>query len=303
MIYTLTLNPSLDYYVYVDDLEKGKTNRSKKEFIFPGGKGINVSLVLKNLGADSIALGFPAGFSGKEIESLLIERGIQTNFIFTALGLSRINVKIKGKEETEINGNGPMIEEGDILSLLEKLDDLKDNDVLILSGSVPGSLSSSVYSDILKRISSKKVITVVDTTGDALLNTLPYHPFLIKPNNFELEEIFNVPIKSKDSAIEYAKKLCERGAENVLVSLAGDGAVLVSSNGKVFVSAAPYGKVVNSVGAGDSMVAGFIHEYLATKDLESAFIKSVCAGSASAFSEGMATIEDINELYNQFNHI
>lgn len=303
MIYTLTLNPSLDYYVYVDDLEKGKTNRSKKEFIFPGGKGINVSLVLKNLGADSIALGFPAGFSGKEIERLLIERGIQTNFIFTALGLSRINVKIKGKEETEINGNGPMIEEGDILSLLEKLDDLKDNDVLILSGSVPGSLSSSVYSDILKRISSKKVITVVDTTGDALLNTLPYHPFLIKPNNYELEEIFNVPIKSKDSAIEYAKKLCERGAENVLVSLAGDGAVLVSSNGKVFVSAAPYGKVVNSVGAGDSMVAGFIHEYLATKDLESAFIKSVCAGSASAFSEGMATIEDINELYNQFNHI
>ena len=296
MIYTVTFNPSLDYIVTVENFTCGIVNRTKDETIFPGGKGINVSMVLKNLGHESTALGFFAGFTGREIQRLLEEKGIETDFISVDKGISRINVKLRSDEESEINGQGPAISREDIAKLYEKLDALKDGDILVLAGSIPDVMPDSMYMDIMKYLQEKKLKIVVDATRDLLVNVLQYHPFLIKPNNHELGEIFGVTIESKEDVITYAKKLQQKGASNVLVSMAGDGAVLVAEDGSIFKAEAPKGKVVNSVGAGDSMVAGFLAGYLENGSYAAAFRMGVCTGSASAFSEELATRAEVTAL-------
>lgn len=298
MIYTVTFNPSLDYIINVDSFETGKINRTKSEIIYPGGKGINVSIVLRNLGHESTALGFTAGFIGEQIEKLLVSQGIKSEFIRIENGLSRINVKMKSDEETEINGQGPIIDDAAIEKLYKKLDTMTSDDILVLAGSIPSSMTESMYMDIMERIQEKKLRVVVDATKDLLVNVLRLHPFLIKPNNHELGEIFGAKIESKEQAIVYAKKLQEMGAVNVLVSMAGDGAVFVGKEGTVYQSEAPQGKVINSVGAGDSMVAGFLSGYLDTGDYEYAFKKSICAGSASAFSTELAKAEEVEFYLN-----
>lgn len=300
MIYTVTFNPSLDYIVSVDHLSLGSVNRTTKEIMNPGGKGINVSFVLRNLGYESTALGFQAGFTGKEIMRLLDEQGIQSDFIEVADGLSRINVKIRSNEESEINGMGPAIREEDIEKLYAQLDRLEDGDTLVLAGSIPSVMPETMYRDIMERLSDKKLQIVVDATKDLLVNVLKYRPFLVKPNNHELGEIYGVTLKTREDVIPCARKMQEEGARNVLISMAGEGAVLLAEDGQVFRSEAPKGTVRNSVGAGDSMVAGFLAGYLASKDYEQAFYMGVCTGSASAFSEGMATKEYIHELLGQF---
>ena len=282
MIYTVTFNPSLDYIVTVNDFMTGIVNRTSKEIIFPGGKGINVSMVLKNFGCENTALGFMAGIS--------------TNFIHVAEGTSRINVKLRAQKETEINGQGPAIASADIKKLYEKLDSLQDGDILVLAGSIPDTMPESMYMDIMEHLQNKKLNIVVDATKDLLMNVLAYHPFLIKPNNHELGEIFHETITEKDDVVKYAKKLQEKGARNVLVSMAGDGAVLVTEDGQEFRSEAPKGKVVNSVGAGDSMVAGFVYGYLQNHNYADAFRYGICTGSASAFSEELATKAEVEAL-------
>ena len=296
MIYTVTFNPSLDYIVSVDNFTCGIVNRTTDEIIFPGGKGINVSMVLKNLGFENTALGFLAGFTGNRIQDLLEEKGVRADFISVEKGISRINVKLRSNEETEINGQGPAIAEADIKKLYEKLDTLSDGDILVLAGSIPDVMPGSMYMDIMRHLQNKDLKIVVDATKDLLVNVLQYHPFLIKPNNHELGEIFGVKIESKADVITYAKKMQEKGARNVLVSMAGDGAVLVAEDGSIFQSEAPEGKVVNSVGAGDSMVAGFIAGYLENGSYEKAFQMGVCTGSASAFSEELATKAEVIAL-------
>lgn len=298
MIYTVTFNPSLDYIVSVDHFETGKVNRTNTELMFAGGKGINVSIVLSNLGVESTALGFLAGFTGEEIKRLLNEQGIKTDFIEISEGMSRINVKLRSDEESEINGMGPAIKEEDIKKLYDKLDTLNEGDVVVLAGSIPSVMPSSIYMDIMKYFKDKKLRFAVDATCDLLMNVLEYHPFVIKPNNHELGEIFGVTLTEKKDVITYAKKLQEKGARNVIVSMAGDGAVLVTEDGDVYETEAPKGKVKNSVGAGDSMVAGFIAGYLKTNDYKEAFKMGVCTGSASAFSDQLATKEEVEALYN-----
>ena len=300
MIYTVTFNPSLDYIVTVDDLKLGAVNRTSREIMNPGGKGINVSLVLRNLGYGSTALGFEAGFTGKEIVRLVNEQKIQSEFIEVENGLSRINVKIRSNEESEINGMGPGIGDADIKKLYEQLGKLEEGDVLVLAGSIPAVMPETIYRDIMEYLSGRKIKIVVDATKDLLRNVLEYHPFLIKPDNHELGEIYGVELKTRDEVIPYARKLQEEGARNVLISMAGEGAVLLTEGGEVYQSEAPKGKVKNSVGAGDSMVAGFIAGYLASGDYEQAFYMGVCTGSASAFSEGMATKEAVRTLLGQF---
>lgn len=303
MIYTVTFNPSLDYIVDVSEFKTGVVNRTTSEKIFPGGKGINVSMVLKNLGSQSTALGFTAGFTGNEIERLLEEKGVDTDFISVSDGVSRINVKLRSDEETEINGQGPRISEDNINELYSKLDKLDENDVLVLAGSIPDVMPSSMYMDIMKYLSGKNIKIVVDATKNLLTNVLPYGPFLIKPNNHELGEIFGVEIKDKDDVIKYAKKLQEQGARNVLVSMAGDGAVLVTEDAQEFKAEAPKGELKNSVGAGDSMVAGFVYGYLKTDDYKQAFMYGVCTGSASAFSEELATKAEVDALLDKSKEI
>ena len=303
MIYTVTFNPSLDYIVTVKDFKTGVVNRTTEEIIFPGGKGINVSMVLKNLGYESTALGFMAGFTGEAICNLLDKKGITTDFITVEKGVSRINVKLRSNEESEINGQGPEILDTDIQKLYSKLDTLGDGDTLVLAGSIPDVMPQSIYMDIMKHLEGKNIRIVVDATKDLLANVLAYKPFLIKPNNHELGEIFGVEISDKDEVVMYAKKLQEKGARNVLVSMAGDGAVLVTEDGQEFRAEAPKGKVVNSVGAGDSMVAGFIAGYLSTKEYIEAFKMGVCTGSASAFSEELATKAEVEELLKQNQRI
>lgn len=302
MIYTVTFNPSLDYIIEADNFILGKVNRAAKEYIFPGGKGINVSIVLKNLGIDNIALGFIAGFTGKKIESGVKSHGCKTDFIQISDGISRINVKIKSEEESEINGRGPDIMVEHLEQLNKKLDELRENDILVLAGSIPAALPEDIYEKILKRLEHKKVKVVVDATKDLLMNVLKYHPFLIKPNNHELGEMFGVTLRTKDEIINYAKKLKNLGASNVLVSMAGEGAILVSCDGSVYESAAPKGRVINSVGAGDSMVAGFIAGYLKNKNMKEAFLMGIAAGSASAFSSSLATKEEVNVLLKDLNN-
>ena len=296
MIYTVTFNPSLDYIVNVSDFKLGQVNRTEKEVMFPGGKGINVSIVLKNLGMESTILGFTAGFTGEEIQRRVKEMGCVEKLIPIANGYSRINLKLRSNEESEINGMGPVIGKEDIDKLYQMLDTLKAGDVLVLAGSIPASMPSTMYSDIMEYLQDKEVLIAVDATKDLLVNVLPFHPFVIKPNNYELGEIFDVTLKDKKDVIVYAKKLQEQGARNVLVSMAGDGAVLVAEDGSVYESEAPKGKVVNSVGAGDSMVAGFLYGYLTTENYEIAFKNGVATGSASAFSENLATKREISEV-------
>lgn len=296
MIYTVTFNPSLDYIVRVDDFRLGQVNRTTEELLYPGGKGINVSFVLKNLGLDSTALGFLAGFTGDEIRRLLKEQGIDEDFIEVKQGISRINMKLRSNEESEINGQGPAIEKSDIDRLYQRLDRLEQHDILVLAGSIPSVMPESMYRDIMEHLKEKQLKVVVDATQDLLMNVLPYHPFLIKPNNHELGQIFGLELKEKEDVIRYAKKLQEQGAVNVLVSMAGDGAVLIAEDGSVYESDAPKGKVVNSVGAGDSMVAGFLAGYLQTGRYEEAFKMGICTGSASAFSEKLATKREVEEI-------
>lgn len=297
MIYTVTFNPSLDYIVSMNSFEMGKTNRTTKEQMFPGGKGINVSIVLSNLGIESTALGFMAGFTGDQIEREIQKMGLITDFIHIEKGFSRINVKLKDYDGTEINGMGPEINPIHVKELFEKLDRLRADDVLVLAGSIPKSLPDSIYSDILERLQKKKVQFVVDATKDLLLNVLQYRPFLIKPNNHELGEIFDVTLNTREEVVPYAKRLQEKGARNVLVSMAGEGAVLVDETGKVHMLAAPKGKLVNAVGAGDSMVAGFVAGWMKKQDYDDAFRMGISAGSASAFSELLATRQEIEQIF------
>ncbi len=299
MIYTVTFNPSLDYIVSVDGFTLGRVNRTTKELVYPGGKGVNVSLVLKNLGMENTALGFIAGFTGTEIERGLKEWGCLTDFIKIPEGMSRINMKLRSREESEINGQGPRISEDALEELYRKLDAMEPGDVLVLAGSIPNSMPDSSYEQILARVQGRHIRSVVDATGDLLVNVLKYHPFLIKPNNHELEEIFHVPMGSKETIVAHAKKMQEMGAENVLISMAGDGAILVAADGSVWQSPAPKGNVVNSVGAGDSMVAGFITGYLKSQSYEEAFHMGICTGSASAFSERLATQEEVDGILGQ----
>lgn len=299
MIYTVTFNPSLDYIVSMNGFEMGMTNRTTGEQMFPGGKGINVSIVLSNLGIENVALGFTAGFTGDQIEREIQKMGLLTDFIHIDKGISRINVKLKDYDGTEINGMGPEINQTHVNELFGKLDQLKADDVLILAGSVPKSLPDSIYSDILERLQGKGVLFVVDATKDLLLNVLEYKPFLIKPNNHELGEIFDVILNTREEVIPYAKKLQEKGARNVLVSMSGQGAVLVDDEGAVHMLAAPKGRLVNAVGAGDSMVAGFVAGWTEKKDYDHAFRMGISAGSASAFSAELATREEIEHTFRK----
>ena len=299
MIYTVTFNPSLDYIVSVDDFKLGLTNRTSSELMLPGGKGINVSTVLMNLGIENTALGFTAGFVGKEIIRRLHEMGVKSEFIQISEGVSRINLKLKSIDGTEINGAGPVISKDKVEELMKKLEELGGGDVLFLAGSIPSSMPDDMYEQIMARLDGKGVMIVVDATKDLLVNVLKYHPFLVKPNNHELGEIFGVELKTRKDVIPYGKKLQEKGARNVLVSMAGDGAVLVAEDGSVFQAEAPKGKVVNSVGAGDSMVAGFVTGYLKTGSYKEAFQMGVCTGSASAFSEELATEPEVLALLDK----
>ena len=299
MICTVTFNPSLDYIVSVEDFKLGLTNRTSSELMLPGGQGLNVSTVLMNLGIGNTALGFTAGFVGDEIIRRLQEMGVKSDFIQIGDGVSRIYVKLKSIDGTEINGAGPVIGKEKVEQLMEKLDTLGEGDVLFLAGSIPSSMPDDMYEQIMARLDGKGVMIVVDATKDLLVNVLKYHPFLVKPNNHELGEIFGVELKTREDVIPYGKKLQGKGARNVLISMAGEGAVLVAEDGQVFKEPAPKGRLVNGVGAGDSMVAGFVAGWMEKKDYEYAFHMGIAAGSASAFSENLATEEEIKAVYRQ----
>lgn len=296
MIYTVTFNASLDYIVSVEHFEKGRVNRTKEEYILPGGKGINVSMVLKNLGVESYLLGFTAGFTGYEIKRLIKDSGCSEKFIDVNNGISRINVKLRSDEESEINGLGPNISKDLLNELIGQIDELKSGDILVLAGSIPTSIPNTIYYDIMKRLTDKNIKVVVDATNDLLLNVLTLHPFLIKPNNHELSEMLDMPVNNKEEVIEGARRLQDLGAKNVLVSMAKDGAVLLTEDGDIYESEAHLGKVKNSVGAGDSMVAGFIYGYLQNNDYKEAFEFGLCSGSASAFSEELAKKNEVEKL-------
>lgn len=302
MVYTVTFNPSLDYIVSVEDFKLGLTNRTSSELILPGGKGLNVSMVLGNLGIENTALGFVAGFTGEEIVRRIEQMGVTSDLIAIANGISRINLKLKSIDGTEINGCGPEIGEKDIRKMMEKLDGLEKGDVLALAGSIPSSMPDDMYGKIMERLTGKGIMIIVDATRDLLVNVLKYHPFLVKPNNHELGEIFGKELRTRAEVIPYAKKMQEMGAANVLVSMAGSGAVLAAENGCIYEAPAPEGKLVNGVGAGDSMVAGFIAGWMEKKDYEFAFFMGVAAGSASAFSEQLATREEIEAVYGRMAH-
>ncbi len=323
MIYTLTLNPSLDYVVSVDNFTCGKVNRTTEELLYPGGKGINVSMVLSNLGIKSTALGFVAGFTGEKLLSLLEEKQVTTDFVPVNNGMTRINVKLRNMkneiageskcqetnsnansssememqiEETEVNSMGPAIEDRELSELFQKLERLEKDDILVLAGSVPKSIPSTIYMDIMETLQNKGIHIVVDATGELLKNVLKYRPFLIKPNNHELGGLFGKTILEIEEIVVCAKELQQMGARNVLVSMAGDGAILIAEDGTVYKSDAPKGIVKNSVGAGDSMVAGFLAGYLQSGDYRQALKVGVCTGSASAFSDELATGDAVNEL-------
>lgn len=296
MICTVTFNPSLDYIVRVDDMRLGVINRTTYEQVLPGGKGINVSIVLGNLGHESRALGFLAGFTGAEIARRVSEAGVSADFIEVAEGMSRINAKIKSNEETELNGQGPLITEENIEELYAKLDVLGEGDTLVISGSVPNTLPGDMYERIMARLDGRGVRIVVDAERDLLTRVLPYKPFLVKPNNIELGDIYGVTLKTRDEVVPYAKRMQEAGAQNVLVSMAGEGGVLVAADGQVFQSPAAKGTVVNSVGAGDSSVAGFLAGLMETGSYETAFRMALASGSASAFSDHLATRPEVEAL-------
>ncbi len=298
MIYTVTLNPSLDYIVDVENMTLGMTNRTSYEQMEAGGKGINVSYVLRSLGVESKALGFLAGFTGEEICRRIVHDGICADFEMLESGMSRINVKVRNIDGTEINGMGPDISETNLKDFMDKLDGLQAEDILVLAGSIPKSLPDTIYQEIMQRLSGKGVRFVVDASKDLLKNVLRYRPFLIKPNHHELGELFGVRIASREEAVPYAKQLQEMGAVNVLVSLGGMGAVLVDEQGVVHSSKAPDGTVINTVGSGDSMVAGFLTGWLERADYDYAFRMGLAAGSASAFSAKLATGDEVRRLLN-----
>ena len=298
MVYTVTFNPAVDYVMHMGPLVAGETNRSTSEEIYWGGKGLNVSVVLNELGIASRALGFVAGFTGMALEAGMAELGVECDFVHLKKGFSRINVKLKADEETEINGQGPSIDEDEIAQLFDKLNSLTDGDVLILAGSIPSTLPSDMYEKILAMLSDRKIKFVVDATRDLLLKVLPYKPFLIKPNKFELGEMFGVNIVTEEDTIKYATKLQQMGAVNVLISMAGDGALLLDENGQIHSCGVCKGKVKNSVGAGDSMVAGFVAGSI-DGDYEYALKLGTASGGATAFSDGLAKRELIDELLAQ----
>ena len=299
MIYTVTFNPSLDYIVSVKDFRPGMTNRTSSELVLAGGKGINVSIVLGNLGIKSTALGFIAGFTGDEIVRRLHNGGINSEFIKINDGISRINIKLKSIDGTEINGQGPHIDSSHIEQLMNRLRRLESGDVLVLAGSIPAGISDNIYKDIMDMLKDKGVQIVVDATSRLLTNVLEYNPFFIKPNQHELGDIFNVTLNTQEEVIPYALELKKMGAVNVCVSMGGKGAILVADDGNVYKAKAPDGILKNSVGAGDSLVAGFLSGWIEKKDYEYAFRKGVATGSASAFSENLATKEEIINVYNQ----
>lgn len=296
MIYTVTFNPAIDYVVELVSFNIGEVNRTTREYMNLGGKGVNVSRVLTNLEIPNTALGFVAGFTGEALRTGLGEMGVKTDFIKLKEGNTRINVNIKGISETDINARGPEISDEAIEELFNKLDNLKDSDILVLAGSIPASLPSDMYERIMSRLYGKGIRFVVDATKDLLMKSLKYEPFLIKPNNHELGEIFGLQLKNDDEIIYYARELKKKGAKNVLVSMAGDGAVLVDENNIAHRIGTPKGKVVNSVGAGDSMVAGFLAGYLENGDYQHALKMGTASGSASAFSEGLATKQEVMDL-------
>lgn len=299
MIYTVTFNPSLDYIVSVDDFQVGRTNRTTSELILPGGKGINVSTVLWNLGIESTALGFVAGFTGDVIEREVRKLGVRSGFIHLEDGISRINLKLRNIEGTEINGQGPAIGEAQVERLMGQLNELKQGDVLVLAGSIPSTMPDDMYRRIMAMLSGRGVLTVVDATKELLLPVLEYHPFLIKPNNHELGEIFDTELRTREEVIPYGHRLRELGARNVLISMAGEGAVLIAEDGSVYNAPAPKGTYVNGVGAGDSMVAGFLAGWLQKQQYGHAFYMGMAAGSASAYSEQLATRAEVTEVYEQ----
>lgn len=296
VIYTVTFNPSLDYIVSVKDFRPGMTNRTSSELMLAGGKGINVSIVLGNLGIKSTALGFIAGFTGDEIVRRLHNGGINSEFIKINDGISRINIKLKSIDGTEINGQGPHIDSSHIEQLMNRLRRLESDDVLVLAGSIPAGISDNIYKDIMDMLKDKGVQIVVDATSRLLTNVLEYNPFFIKPNQHELGDIFNVTLNTQEEVIPYALELKKMGAVNVCVSMGGKGAILVADDGNVYKAKAPDGILKNSVGAGDSLVAGFLSGWIEKKDYEYAFRKGVATGSASAFSERLATNGEVNDL-------
>ena len=298
MIYTVTFNPAVDYVIYGEKIKTGSVNRTEREEIYFGGKGINVSYVLKELGTASVALGFTAGFTGEAIEKGVSGMGIASDFVHLDNGFSRINVKIRSVPETEINGQGPDIPDEKIEELFEKLSRLGDGDTIILAGSIPSSLPADIYEKILARLSGKNIKTVVDATGELLLNVLKYKPFLIKPNNFELGELFKADISSTNDVVKYARQLKDMGAVNVLVSMAEKGAVLLDESGAVHTSGVCRGELKNSVGAGDSMVAGFLAGY-EKGGYDYALKLGTAAGGATAFSDGLATKAEIEKMLEQ----
>ena len=301
MINTITLNPSLDYVVNVNAFKTGSVNRSTSENIYAGGKGINVSIVLNNLGVDNKALGFIAGFTGDEIVRQVKQHNVKCDFIRLKEGNSRINVKLRSDEETEINGNGPHISDVELNMLFEKISKLGKGDYLVISGSIPSSLPSDIYERLIESVLEKQVEFIVDATKDLLLKVLKYKPFLIKPNHHELAEMFNVTLNNNDDIIKYGKKLQEMGAKNVLISIAGNGAILIPEKGEPMHRNVPKGILKNSVGAGDSMVAGFIAGFLKNNNIYEAFKKGIATGSASAFSEELATKKEVDDLLEQMN--
>ncbi len=300
MIYTLTLNPAIDHIVRVEKLDFGETNRTVDEIFKAGGKGINVSKLLKNLGENSLCLGFIAGFTGLELERMTEEDfNLNSDFIQVSEGLTRINTKIKAEKETEINGNGPKISQADIDKLFDQLEKTKENDYLFLSGSIPKSLDANFYGQIMERLDNKNIRIIVDSSGDALKESLKYKPFVIKPNLRELEEIFDVSIESNDDINLYAKNLQEIGAKNIIVSLGADGAFMLDENGSDYFLQAPKGELIDSVGSGDSMLAGFVYSIIHNNTYEDAFKFSLACGSATAFSENIASKEEIYNLYEK----
>lgn len=299
MIFTVTFNPSLDYIVRVDEMRLGTINRTNYEQLLPGGKGINVSIVLGNLGHPSRALGFSAGVTGVALEKLLADTGVDADLVHVKAGFTRINAKVKAVEETEINGQGPRIAPEDVDALFSKLDVLGQDDTLVISGSVPNTLPSDMYEQVMERLGGRGVRIVVDAERDLLTRVLPYRPFLVKPNNHELGDIFGVTLKTRDEVVPYARRMQEMGAQNVLVSMAGEGGVLVAADGQVYQSPAAKGTVVNSVGAGDSCVAGFLAGLMETGSYQTAFRMGLAAGSASAFSDHLATRPEVEDLMSR----
>lgn len=299
MIYTITFNPSLDYIMKVRKFEEGETNRSYHEDMYPGGKGFNVSTILQRLGYENTALGFIAGFTGEEIKKQLLHRGFHLDLCQLNQGISRINVKMKSTRETEINSSGPIIQQENLDELFEKLEKLTTDDILVLAGSIPSSLSNDIYETIMDKLSKKHIKIIVDATNELLLKVLPHSPFLIKPNLRELEDIFNVQISNQEELITYAKQLQNLGARNVLVSLGKDGALLVSEDQHVYSCNSAQGILINSVGSGDSMVAGFLAGYLKNNDYQEAIRLGSACGGATAFSDDLADLETIHEVYQQ----